>query len=84
MIRLHDSLISGNGYKVRLLLTQLGIPFLRRKPRVWSTKRGLGPEWPQTFVWHVRGVPSYPRLVLSRKLSCCGTGSPLSSSLIWR
>ncbi len=29
MIRLHDSLISGNGYKVRLLLTQLGIPFVR-------------------------------------------------------
>jgi glutathione S-transferase len=29
MIRLHDSLISGNGYKVRLLLTQLGIPFER-------------------------------------------------------
>jgi glutathione S-transferase len=25
MMRLHDSLISGNGYKVRLLLTQLGI-----------------------------------------------------------
>ena len=29
MIRLHDSLISGNGYKVRLFLTQLGIPFER-------------------------------------------------------
>jgi glutathione S-transferase len=29
MIRLHDSLISGNGYKVLLLLTQLGIPFER-------------------------------------------------------
>ncbi len=29
MIRLHDSLISGNGYKVRLLVTQLGIPFER-------------------------------------------------------
>ncbi len=29
MIRLHDSLISGNGYKVRLLLAQLGIPFER-------------------------------------------------------
>jgi glutathione S-transferase len=29
MMRLHDSLISGNGYKVRLLLTQLGIPFER-------------------------------------------------------
>jgi glutathione S-transferase len=29
MMRLHDSLISGNGYKVRLLLRQLGIPFER-------------------------------------------------------
>lgn len=29
MIRLYDYLISGNGYKVRLLLTQLGIPFQR-------------------------------------------------------
>lgn len=29
MIRLHDSLSSGNGYKVRLLLAQLGIPFER-------------------------------------------------------
>ena len=29
MIRLHDNLSSGNGYKARLLLTQLGIPFER-------------------------------------------------------
>lgn len=29
MIRLHDNLSSGNGYKVRLLLSQLGIPFER-------------------------------------------------------
>ena len=28
-MRLHDYLPSGNGYKVRLLLTQLGIPFQR-------------------------------------------------------
>ena len=28
-VRLHDYLLSGNGYKVRLLLTQLGIPFQR-------------------------------------------------------
>jgi glutathione S-transferase len=28
-VRLHDYLSSGNGYKVRLLLTQLGIPFQR-------------------------------------------------------
>ena len=29
MIRLHDNLSSGNGYKVRLLLAQLGIPYER-------------------------------------------------------
>jgi glutathione S-transferase len=29
MIRLYDFLPSGNGYKIRLLLTQLGIPFER-------------------------------------------------------
>ncbi len=29
MIRLHDNLSSGNGYKVRLILAQLGIPFER-------------------------------------------------------
>ncbi len=27
MLRLHDDPISGNGYKVRLVLTQLGLPF---------------------------------------------------------
>ena len=29
MLRLHDNLSSGNGYKVRLLLTLLGLPFER-------------------------------------------------------
>ena len=29
MLRLYDNLISGNGYKVRLLLTQLGLDFER-------------------------------------------------------
>jgi glutathione S-transferase len=29
MIRLHDNLSSGNGYKARLLLAQLGVPFER-------------------------------------------------------
>ncbi len=29
MYRLHDYLASGNGYKVRLLLTQMGLPFER-------------------------------------------------------
>jgi glutathione S-transferase len=37
MIRLYDDLHSGNGYKVRLLLTQLGIPF---EFVAKSTKRG--------------------------------------------
>ena len=34
---LHDYLPSGNGYKVRLLLTQLGIPFRRIE---YDTARG--------------------------------------------
>lgn len=29
MLTLYDNMISGNGYKLRLLLTQLGIPFKR-------------------------------------------------------
>jgi glutathione S-transferase len=29
MMRLHDNLFSGNGYKVRLLLAQLGVSFER-------------------------------------------------------
>jgi glutathione S-transferase len=29
MLRLHDNSFSGNGYKIRLLLTQLGLPFER-------------------------------------------------------
>src|SRR3954464_9030564 len=29
MLRLHDNASSGNAYKVRLLLTQLGLPFQR-------------------------------------------------------
>ena len=36
-LRLHDSLPSGNGYKGRLLLTQLGIPFERIE---YDTSRG--------------------------------------------
>jgi len=31
MLQLHDHITSGNGYKVRLLLTLLGIPFARRE-----------------------------------------------------
>ena len=29
MLRLHDNLTSGNGFKVRLLLAQLGLPYQR-------------------------------------------------------
>ena len=29
MLRLHDNLTSGNGFKVRLLLAQLGVPYQR-------------------------------------------------------
>jgi glutathione S-transferase len=49
MLRLHDSSVSGNCYKVRLLLTQLGIPFereeirLRMTPEVASEYRKLNP-----------------------------------------
>ena len=28
-VRLHDNLSSGNGYKVRLLLAQIGVPYER-------------------------------------------------------
>jgi len=37
MLRLHDNLNSGNGYKVRLLLTLLGLPFERIE---YDTERG--------------------------------------------
>jgi glutathione S-transferase len=32
MMRLHDNLSSGNGYKVRLLLTQLGTEYILLGP----------------------------------------------------
>jgi glutathione S-transferase len=37
MVRLHDNASSGNAYKIRLLLTQLGIPFERLE---YDTNRG--------------------------------------------
>jgi glutathione S-transferase len=37
MMRLHDNLSSGNGYKARLLLAQLGTPFERIE---YDTDRG--------------------------------------------
>lgn len=36
MLRLYDYLPSGNGYKCRLLLTQLGIPFERIELDIWA------------------------------------------------
>jgi len=36
MLRLYDFLPSGNGYKVRLLLTQLGIPFERIQVEIFK------------------------------------------------
>ena len=36
MLRLYDNLMSGNGYKVRLLLTQLGLPFERVETDVFQ------------------------------------------------
>jgi glutathione S-transferase len=52
MLRLHDSASSGNAYKVRLLLTQLGLPFERieydidqgatRTPAFLATKNANG------------------------------------------
>jgi glutathione S-transferase len=38
MLRLYDNLISGNGYKVRLLLTQLGLPFERVEVDVFKAE----------------------------------------------
>jgi len=39
MIRLYDNLVSGNGYKVRLLLTQLGLPFELVQLEIMGPKR---------------------------------------------
>ena len=43
MLRLYDALVSGNGYKVRLLLTQLGIPYELVQLEIMerSARRGL-------------------------------------------
>jgi glutathione S-transferase len=38
MLRLYDNLISGNGYKARLLLTQLGLPFERVEVDVFKAE----------------------------------------------
>jgi len=40
MMRLHDHITSGNGYKVRLLLTLLGLPFTRTVPSTLSKSSG--------------------------------------------
>jgi glutathione S-transferase len=45
-MRLHDNMSSGNGYKVRLLLAQLGVPFERVEPsspnNTVTTTNGFG------------------------------------------
>jgi glutathione S-transferase len=48
MIRLYDYLPSGNGYKVRLLLTQLGIPFQRIELNITKGETRT-PEFLQKF-----------------------------------
>lgn len=48
MIRLYDYLPSGNGYKVRLLLTQLGIPFERIELNITKGETRT-PEFLQRF-----------------------------------
>jgi len=40
MLRLHDNATSGNAYKIRLLLTQLGLGFERIE---YDTDRGATP-----------------------------------------
>ena len=56
MRKLHDYLSSGNGYKVRLLLTQLGIPFERIEHDILQ-----GETSPTRFssIW-LRAPLSYP------------------------
>jgi glutathione S-transferase len=44
MLRLHDSLFSGNSWKVRILLNQLGIPF-ERKTLDLATDEASTPEF---------------------------------------
>ncbi len=49
MLRLYDYLSSGNGYKVRLLLTQLSIPFERIELDILKGETrtpGVSPEKP--------------------------------------
>ena len=61
MLKLHDYLSSGNGYKVRLLLTQLGIPFERIEHDILQGETrtpGLSEAQPQR---------SYPRPGVGRR-----------------
>lgn len=68
MYRLYDYPPSGNGYKVRLLLSHLGMPFeyvsldiLKDETRCWSLSRGS--TWPSLtpfcFTWP-KAPPSGP------------------------
>jgi glutathione S-transferase len=58
LMLLHDSAVSGNCYKVRLLLTQLGIPFERRE-----MKLRMSPEAATEFK-KVHPLGRVPALVL--------------------
>ena len=73
MIRLHDNLSSGNGYKVRLLLSQLGIPFERIEYNT-DTGETRTPE----FLHHINPNGRVPVLELDD-----GTMLPESNAILW-
>ena len=94
MLRLYDFLESGNGYKVRLLLTQLGLPFERielditkgqtRTPEFLARNRPSGSSSsgmrPLGFLARKAGVRVWP-LVMSSSMRSNGRPSCVSSSL---
>ena len=51
MIKLHDSRLSGNAWKVRLLLNHLGIPF-ERVTYVLAERKTYTPEF---LAWNPQG-----------------------------
>lgn len=73
MLLLHDSAMSGNCYKVRLLLTQLGIPFERRE---WKLR--MPPDVAREFRRTVSPLGRVPALVLED-----GTVLGESNAIIW-
>ncbi len=94
MLRLYDSRLSGNAWKVRILLNQLGIPFERvtldlakgatadagipRQEPFRPHSRARAGGWP-----HHRGIGGDPALSGGRHAPCCRTiaiFAPKSSS----